>query len=208
MKKFPKNHIFISIGFLVLLTTSLGVSAYFYNSNQSLQNKLIDQQEKVKESEEKVDDLSKKIKAVQKPLRDIKESPKPTSEKAELSEQSIKNKVTSPSALPRIEASPKVLDLGVIRQQDGVAKGKIKITNTGGQDLKIYSALSSCGCTTAEIKNKILAPGEGFDLPVEYDPNYFKGFLGQGEIEKKITILSNDPSSSFYSAILKTTVIP
>lgn len=204
-----------------MLIVSLAGSSYLLKMNQSLKNQLKGQV--VETIETKKSDPSlvafKEELALMKeevaqakaellnPLQGIRvrdETGKTTTEPPKTVEP---KKEVNPS-LPQITVEPTTVDLGTISQADGVAKASYKITNTGGSDLTIYSSFSSCGCTTAPIKNKTLTPNESTVLEVEYDPNYFKGLLGQGEIEKRITIISNDPNNAFYKVYLKINVIP
>lgn len=209
----------------MLVLSLVGIGS-LYQSNQTLKGEL---NRELKQSAESVDslvDMRAEIEKLKKELTTSKQKlsasmnpfavkvpTTPYNQKTEeASEESTEVTETEDQRinplLPHIVVTPEILDLGIIRQADGIVDATYKITNNGGTNLKIYSSFSSCGCTTAPLKNKILKPGESTDLDVQYDPNYFKGSLGLGEIEKRITIISSDPSNSFYKIYLKINVIP
>lgn len=223
LKKFKRKQSFMTVGLIVLLISTALLGAHFYFSNQSLNEELDKQVREVKASDNSISDLQKQLNALKKELAAATSGPTaaPISSTLSLSDllpPELKGEPTSDEepavepvghmTLPRIHVEPSVLDLGTIRQADGVVKGNFKITNMGGSELKIYSTFSSCGCTVVPLKNKIIAPGVTIDLAVEYDPNYFRGYLGLGNIEKRITIISNDNSNPFYKVYLKANVIP
>jgi len=223
LKQFKRKHSFMIAGLIALLISMASLGAHFYFSNQSLQKELVKQVREVKASDNSISDLQKQLTALKKELEAAKSGPttapiSPTLSLSDFLPPELRGDPVPDEApavelvghitLPRIHVEPTVLDLGTIRQADGVVKGNFKITNTGGKELKIYSTFSSCGCTTVPLKNKTIAPDETIDLAVEYDANYFKGYLGLGNIEKTITIISNDNSNPFYKVRLKANVIP
>lgn len=216
-KKFRHKKSFLLSGMAVLLVISLFASGYLFVSNESLKNQLTNQAELSQASANSLDSFEKELERLKKDLEESQENlpaaiaPDGIRVRDEagrtISYEAEAEKAANPT-LPQISVEPTTVDLGTISQTGGMAKSIFKITNTGGSDLMIYSSFSSCGCTTAPIKNKTLTPNESVDLEVEYDPNYFTGLLGQGEIEKRITIVSNDPDDAFYKVYLKANVTP
>lgn len=219
MKKFNKSNTLIG-ALSVLLIASLVTIGFLYTDQKDLKGQLDSQIEKASASDNSLDSLRSDIAELKKELsastKQLNESlPSGLLELPELPEfptieppaVDTSNTVRSPS-MPNLEVNPKTVNLGTISQADGVVKSNYNITNSGGSDLKIYSTFSSCGCTTVPLKNKIIKAGESVDLEVAYDPNYFKGALGLGEIEKTITIISNDPINPFLKVNLIGVVIP
>ena len=110
---------------------------------------------------------------------------------------------------PILNANPDVVDFGSISKQNGSVSNSIELKNEGSEDLRISYTLSSCGCTAGNIEEPItLAPGETYDLEISYDPNYYGPGLGEGHIEKTITIISNSVGSMFYRVNVVANVTP
>lgn len=107
---------------------------------------------------------------------------------------------------PRVVANPRELDLGEVSKSQGKVTANFTISNSGSQTLIIHYAFASCGCTTADLKNISVEPGNSIQFPVEYNPNYFSYELGP--IQKSITLITNDPKNSLYRLALKATVNP
>lgn len=77
------------------------------------------------------------------------------------------------------------------------------ITNDGVGDLKIHMIKPSCGCTTMEpVRDKVLKPGESYDVRLQFDPA-----KKMGNIRQNVTITTSDPENSshtiFFSANVK-----
>ena len=66
-------------------------------------------------------------------------------------------------------------DLGQVREGE-LVKISFVILNEGDRALKIKEVNTSCGCTVAEIGNKILGPWESTNLDVVFNA---KGYSGQ-----------------------------
>lgn len=196
-----------------VLIVSLVLVGYFYQNQTDLQAKLDQQIEKAAAAEDSIDDLERELSGIKSKQNAYENLPPldPPSSLQDLAEEVIEEAAQEsdrPASLPHLVVEPTVLDLGTISQQEGLVSGSFQLKNQGGSELKIYSTFSSCGCTTIPLKSKTIAAGESVDLDVEYDPNYFKGYLGQGDIEKQITIISNDPVNPFLKVALKTHVTP
>ncbi|NUM32801.1 MAG: DUF1573 domain-containing protein [Bacteroidetes bacterium] len=72
------------------------------------------------------------------------------------------------------------------------------ITNKGKNDLEILTLRSQCSCTKAEIDKKTIKKGERAILKVTFD------LLGHaGNIQKPITIYTNDPNNAEFNILLK-----
>ena len=90
---------------------------------------------------------------------------------------------------PKLSLEKPELDLGTI--YSGMKKqGKIVLSNTGNDTLRIYSVQPSCGCTTVRQPKGILLPFESDVAEVEFNSTGYRG-----KVEKHITIITNDPLS-------------
>lgn len=122
-----------------------------------------------------------------------------------------------------IETNQTSHDWGEIGINDGKVNKSFPITNTGEGTLQLYEVITSCMCTTAQLKlgdkttrkygmhensNDIfeIPPGETAELIVEYDP-LFHGPSGVGAISRIVSLKTNSPSQSFLEFNLKALVI-
>lgn len=78
------------------------------------------------------------------------------------------------------------VDFGEMDQQEEKSQ-EVVFRNTGSELLEIQNVRSSCGCTAAVPTDNSIEPGESGILNVT-----FKSGKSQGEIEKVITVLTND----------------
>lgn len=85
-------------------------------------------------------------------------------------------------------------DFGEIPQSGGIVQTNFMVSNTGSETLEIGKLSTSCGCTTAEISSKSIAPGGEATLAVYFDPNFHEE--PQGKITRTVFIPSNDEDSS------------
>ncbi|MDB5033844.1 MAG: hypothetical protein JWQ98_1085 [Chlorobi bacterium] len=69
----------------------------------------------------------------------------------------------------------------------GKLKKSIKVTNTGGDTLRITNVHPSCGCTTDSLDKKVLAPGDTATIHVQIDM-----VTRTGPQSKSLTVTSND----------------
>jgi len=122
---------------------------------------------------------------------------------------------------PSILISPTNVDMGTISAANGKVQAHYKVTNTGENDLSISNMVSSCMCTTANLRingresptfgmhNNVpwtgkIAPGETADLVVTFDPNFHANT--RGEITRFVNFNTNDPSNPQQEVRLKTFV--
>ncbi|MDR3668047.1 MAG: DUF1573 domain-containing protein [Ignavibacteriaceae bacterium] len=88
-----------------------------------------------------------------------------------------------------------------------VNEGKVvnytfKFRNSGKGVLEINNVSTSCSCTNAQISSKVIKPGEEGTLRVDLDT---KGH--EGEMNRNITIKSNDPKEPNKTLIIFADVI-
>jgi hypothetical protein len=106
--------------------------------------------------------------------------------------------VKPPAPLPgKIQFDKTVYDFGPTSLVDSVT-GTFTYQNTGTGDLKIEKPQPSCGCTVASVKPDLLKPGEKGELV------FTVRVAGQrGQLEKHITVPSNDPQAGKVSLSIK-----
>lgn len=66
--------------------------------------------------------------------------------------------------------TPETVDFGNIREEDGKVTRKVKAVNISGEETFIISARTSCGCTSVEYPETMLAPGDSTIITLTYDP--------------------------------------
>lgn len=81
-------------------------------------------------------------------------------------------------------------DFGVIPNTKPVSE-VFEVRNTGRGKLEIAGVSTSCGCTTAEVGKRRLAPGEAAELVVTYDPQAHDGATGQ--FMRIVYVRTDDP---------------
>jgi hypothetical protein len=109
-----------------------------------------------------------------------------------------------PRAAGQIELSDEAFDFGMV-PNTGPVSHTFQVRNVGDGPLSIEGLSTSCGCTTAEIDNKHLAPGEVTDLTVTYDPLAHDGALGQ--FMRLVYVRSDDPETPEASLTIRVTVV-
>lgn len=114
-------------------------------------------------------------------------------------------------------------DWGTIKLKGGKVDKTFTITNTGSDTLKLYEVVTSCLCTTAQVKINgnvspyfamhqksswvgEVAPGETAELEVVFDPA-FHGPQGVGDITRMITVKTNAQSQPEVSFNLTAKVV-
>lgn len=89
------------------------------------------------------------------------------------------------STLPIMTFDHDVHDFGKLINGE-VVSFVFKFKNTGGSDLVISSASSSCGCTVPKFSRDPIKPGESGQITVTFDSDGRAGFQS-----KSVTIVSN-----------------
>jgi hypothetical protein len=104
----------------------------------------------------------------------------------------------------QIELDSAEFDFGTV-PNDKLASQVFQVRNAGRGTLEILGLSTSCGCTTAEIDDHRLAPGETSDLTVTYDPQAHDG--ATGEFMRIVYIRSDDPDRAETTLILRVKVV-
>jgi hypothetical protein len=90
---------------------------------------------------------------------------------------------------PKLSLNNLEIDLGTI--YSGMKKqGKIVISNTGNDTLRIFAVQPSCGCTTVKQPKSVLLPFESDIVEVEFNSSGYSG-----KVIKHISVVTNDPLS-------------
>lgn len=98
---------------------------------------------------------------------------------------------------PHIVFDGSVFDFGKV-EQGAQVNHLFRFTNQGGQDLRIESVKTSCGCTAAVISSEVIAPGQEGTISATFDTAKFAG-----EKAKSISVYSNDPAQSVTTLVLQ-----
>ena len=93
----------------------------------------------------------------------------------------------------RAEAVAVEYDFGAITKQNGKVRTDFVIKNTGRDALIIGDIVTSCGCTSATISEKNIAPGGSATLTATFDPNFHEE--PQGRFSRSIFVPTNDPNA-------------
>lgn len=78
------------------------------------------------------------------------------------------------------------VSFGTIDELSGVWKGRVKITNCGGDTLVVTSVRTTCGCLQAELSKRVLTPQESDELSLEYYP---RGHAG--DVRQRVYVYTN-----------------
>jgi hypothetical protein len=108
----------------------------------------------------------------------------------------------TPAAAPKVHFDRLVYDFGKTSMVHQLA-GKFIISNTGSATLENIKAQPTCGCTVAKPNIDKLAPGEKTELPFTLNVG-----TARGNVEKKITVTSNDPTQPSVILTLKAELVP
>ncbi len=101
---------------------------------------------------------------------------------------------------PIVSVDKPVFDFGVIAQGKRVDHVFI-LKNKGDSVLNLGNVSTSCGCTVADVSSRSVAPGKISDIRVSFNSANFSG-----NINKSVTIQTNDPKTPVYTLVLKGSV--
>jgi hypothetical protein len=103
----------------------------------------------------------------------------------------------------RIGLSETEFDLGTVLNTKPVSQ-TFQVRNAGQGTLEITGVSTSCGCTTAQVDEDRLGPGETANLTVTYDPQAHGGQTGR--FMRVVYVRSNDPETPEASLTIRVTV--
>jgi mono/diheme cytochrome c family protein len=101
---------------------------------------------------------------------------------------------------PRLTPEHRVFDFGTVLQ-GRVVEHSFPFTNTGDADLVIGEVTTPCGCTAVVAGKTVIAPGESSTIDATYD-----SAARSGDVERVITVRSNDPEEPEMELTLHTHV--
>jgi hypothetical protein len=104
----------------------------------------------------------------------------------------------------QIELSATEFDFGTVPNDKPVSH-VFQVRNAGRGALEIKGVSTSCGCTTAEIDERRLAPGARANLTVTYDPQAHDG--ATGEFLRIVYLRSDDPETMEATLTLRVKVV-
>lgn len=102
----------------------------------------------------------------------------------------------------QLKIEPDKVDLGVIKEEDGVVKVKFKITNISKKPYILNYSYTSCGCVSSKISKEPLLMGASREITVEFNPARRPGVFN-----KEILLISNNKKTS-DALLLSGEVIP
>ncbi len=105
--------------------------------------------------------------------------------------ESLKN--NNSDKLPKVKIDNKEYDFGAIERKGGSVDVDFTVINNGSGELIFGDITTSCGCTTAEISSKKIAPGDSAVLTVYFNPDFHEEPLGR--IMRSVFIPTNDPEN-------------
>jgi len=82
-------------------------------------------------------------------------------------------------------------DFGHIHEMDDIVQTYFVITNIGEEVLNLGTVSMSCGCTSAELEDHALEPGDSTRLWVYFNPKIHTDTMG-GPIRSAVYLSSND----------------
>ncbi len=101
---------------------------------------------------------------------------------------------------PKIFSPNRFHNFGDLREGQ-IVSHDFTIENRGTDTLKIFKVRSSCGCTVAKLKKKILLPGDTTTVHVTFNTRNKKGAQ-----TKYVYVFNNDPILSKFKLVLKANV--
>jgi hypothetical protein len=101
------------------------------------------------------------------------------------------------SGPPRLTFPEAVFDFGKVEQGEQVSH-TFRLTNQGGQELRIESVKTSCGCTAAVTSSDVIPPGQEGAISATFDTSRYSG-----EKTKSISVYSNDPAQPMTTLTLQ-----
>lgn len=104
----------------------------------------------------------------------------------------------------RVELSAGAYDFGAIPNSAPVSH-TFQLRNVGQGALEITGVSTSCGCTTAEVGDRRLAPGGATTLTVTFDPQAHDG--AAGEYVRQVYVRSDDLDTPEATLTIRVTVV-
>lgn len=104
---------------------------------------------------------------------------------------------------PKLELSTENVSFGEIGPHD-IKNAEITVRNVGDEPLIIEGIKSSCGCTSADVSESAIAPGEETSLSLELDPQHYGG----PSPRISVMINTNDPDRKVAKVTVSAEISP
>jgi len=114
----------------------------------------------------------------------------PFTESGQYKGTSFNTEVSQEESGAKISFDRVLHNFGNVPQSRGIISTTFVVKNTGNAELKIGELSTSCGCTTAEISDKNIDPGNSATLTVFFDPNFHSE--PADKLTRTVFIPSND----------------
>jgi hypothetical protein len=82
------------------------------------------------------------------------------------------------------------------------ASRTVRIANSGSETLRILKIEPECGCTSASITSRVIAPNDTATMTIAFNSKSY-----YGKVEKKIAVASNDLNASNLEIVFTAQVI-
>jgi hypothetical protein len=105
-----------------------------------------------------------------------------------------------PAKSPQIDVQPPKVDFGSAPQERSLSQ-VLRVRNLGGEDLRIESITTTCGCTVVDGGDRVLKPGGETTVKVTLETR-----RAQGKIARQVLFRSNDPKTPQLAVTLEVTV--
>jgi len=102
----------------------------------------------------------------------------------------------------KLHVESPVHDFGTVTEGSSIHHS-FQIENKGSGTLGISRVLAQCGCTASNVTKNELASGEKGEIKVVFDTSNFRG-----DVEKTVTVYSNDPEKQMTTLSLKGKIQP
>lgn len=103
---------------------------------------------------------------------------------------------------PKISFENEAIDVGVINAlKQKEIEIDFKFVNNGDEKLEISQVKTSCGCMPAKLSTKVLDPGEGGTVSIEYEIGTVRGSANH-----KVYVYSNDPERPVVILTVKSVI--
>ncbi len=90
---------------------------------------------------------------------------------------------------PSLMVSKTEFDFGEMKE-GAVSTQEFTMKNSGKTPLKIYRVITHCGCTTIDLEETEIAPGESKTVKIKFDSIFVSG-----QAQKEVTLYTNDPEN-------------
>ncbi len=107
---------------------------------------------------------------------------------------------------PDIDLPQSQMDLGAVTNGE-IWTIEIPVRNLGSGELVIEAVTTSCGCTSADIKPRVIPAGGKGTLTIRYDSGAH-GPDEVGPVMRQVFIASNDPDEAEFEFRFTAEVVP